>query len=190
MKTCNIDGCEKPRKARGWCNTHWARWRRHGNPLQGGPIGLRASSPADAFAARTERQGDCLIWTGAVIANGYGRLSANGRMVLAHRFAWECEHGPIPDGLVIDHTCWNRQCVEVSHLRTASHQQNAQNRSGADGGRDLPRGVYRRESGRYAAGLQFEGRRINLGMFDTPEEASAAAETKRRVLFGEFAGRA
>jgi len=30
---CSVDGCEKPRKARGWCLMHWARWRRHGDPL-------------------------------------------------------------------------------------------------------------------------------------------------------------
>lgn len=32
MRLCSIDGCDLPHKARGWCSTHWARWRRHGNP--------------------------------------------------------------------------------------------------------------------------------------------------------------
>jgi hypothetical protein len=27
-----VDGCGKTVKARGWCNTHWRRWRRHGDP--------------------------------------------------------------------------------------------------------------------------------------------------------------
>lgn len=30
---CSIDGCEKPVRARGWCEMHHGRWRRHGNPL-------------------------------------------------------------------------------------------------------------------------------------------------------------
>lgn len=32
---CTIDGCERQLRARGWCATHWARWRRHGDPNEG-----------------------------------------------------------------------------------------------------------------------------------------------------------
>ena len=30
---CSIEGCERPRHARGWCSHHWRRWHRHGDPL-------------------------------------------------------------------------------------------------------------------------------------------------------------
>ncbi len=33
MKTCTIDECNKPHEARGWCVNHYAKWRRHGDPL-------------------------------------------------------------------------------------------------------------------------------------------------------------
>lgn len=34
QRTCIIDGCEKPATApRGWCWTHYGKWRRHGDPL-------------------------------------------------------------------------------------------------------------------------------------------------------------
>lgn len=29
---CSFDGCDKPVKARGFCSTHWARWRKYGDP--------------------------------------------------------------------------------------------------------------------------------------------------------------
>ena len=31
-RVCTIDGCCKPVVARGWCATHWARWRKYRNP--------------------------------------------------------------------------------------------------------------------------------------------------------------
>lgn len=28
---CSVDGCDKPVQGRGWCHTHYERWRRHGD---------------------------------------------------------------------------------------------------------------------------------------------------------------
>lgn len=30
---CKIDDCDRPARGRGWCSTHWMRWRKHGDPL-------------------------------------------------------------------------------------------------------------------------------------------------------------
>ena len=40
--TCSIEGCARPRKARGWCKTHWQRWSRTGDP--GAEMQIRAFS--------------------------------------------------------------------------------------------------------------------------------------------------
>lgn len=31
--TCSVDGCHEPHDARGWCKSHYMRWRRYSNPI-------------------------------------------------------------------------------------------------------------------------------------------------------------
>lgn len=186
MKTCSIDGCGKPSRARSWCRMHYQRWQKHGDPL-----GAAYQGPEAAFLAKTEPLvGDpgCLIWTGGTDRDGYGQLGVNGRTVKAHRYAWERERGPIPDGMTIDHTCWERSCVNPEHLRLATRADNNRNLSGVrKNGGGLPRGVTR-DGRRYRARVKHNGTEHHLGTFETVEQASQAAQTERAVLFGEFAG--
>lgn len=35
-RLCSIDGCDKSVESRGWCNAHYQRWLRHGEPTAGG----------------------------------------------------------------------------------------------------------------------------------------------------------
>lgn len=192
MQTCSVDGCEKGGKiTRGWCGMHYWRWSKNGDPLV---TQKHIGDPESAFLAYTEPLvGDpgCVVWTGALTRDGYGRFRADGRDVYAHRYSWGRAYGDIPEGLQVDHACHERSCVNVDHLRLATPQQNSANRSGAraDQRHPLPRGVSRRGD-RYRAQVASGGIHYSLGTFSTPEEASAAAETKRRILFGEYAGRA
>ena len=187
MKTCNVEGCEKRHEARGFCKMHWKRWRKHGDPLSGNE---RFATPEEAFLARTEPLlwSGCIIWTGSTTgSSGYGTLSVNGRKMLAHRYAWEREHGPIPDTREVDHMCFERACVNPEHLRLATRAQNVQNRAGSNLGRDLPRGVYRSGRG-YQARVGINGRTINAGTFPTIERAAIAVKNCRAFYFGEYAG--
>lgn len=190
MKACDIDGCERKHYGGGFCAMHYKRWRKHGDPLAGGTW---YATPEEAFIARTEPLcwSECIVWTGPLEGGGYGRLRVNGRMVYAHRYAFEREHGPIPEGMFIDHVCFERSCVNTEHLRLATHAENSQNRSGAWKCRmhDLPRGVTRNGRG-YAARVKHNGTEHYLGTYDTPEQAAHAASEARRIHFGIFAGNA
>lgn len=67
---------------------------------------------------------DCILWTGAIASNGYGKRQLHGRTVGAHRAAWEEAHGPIPDGLFVLHRCDNPPCCNVEHLFLGTHADN------------------------------------------------------------------
>jgi HNH endonuclease len=80
------------------------------------------SLPAN-FWAKTA-QTNCIVWQGAQNTKGYGCFAVDRVSHLAHRLAWEDTHGPIPDGMTIDHTCRVRSCVNVAHLELVTNQEN------------------------------------------------------------------
>jgi hypothetical protein len=43
---------------------------------------------------------------------------------MVHRYCWELEVGPIPDGMEIDHQCRNRACCNIDHLRVVTPKVN------------------------------------------------------------------
>ncbi|MEL3944487.1 HNH endonuclease signature motif containing protein [Streptomyces sp. LNU-CPARS28] len=68
--------------------------------------------------------GGCWEWTGHIKPNGYGQVRVGGRKFNAHRFSYEALRAPIPEGLVIDHLCRNRRCVNPDHLEPVTHRTN------------------------------------------------------------------
>jgi hypothetical protein len=115
-----------PVDARGWCNPHYQRWYRYGDPL----VQKRIHGDDEArFFSRVNGTPDgCWLWTAHVNPRtGYVQFRIGGRsgkMVLAHRWSYEHFVGPIPDGLQIDHLCRVRHCVNPSHLEPVTAREN------------------------------------------------------------------
>lgn len=172
---CSVEGCTKHVRTRGWCNAHYQRWYKHGDPESSGKgTGIRYPTPEEAFTNRPVWVGGCLIWP---TVSGYGQLSVGNTPVLAHRYAWERVNGPIPVGLVIDHSCYNRSCVNIEHLSLATYQQNGENRSGPN--RDNSSGYlnvsWSRPSRKWLVQVTNKGIRYHGGYFDDVSEANLAA---------------
>lgn len=71
----------------------------------------------------------CHEYDGAHTKDGYSVLGkqVDGRSVTfyVHRLMHELVHGPIPDGMEIDHLCRNRGCCNPDHLELVTHAENA-----------------------------------------------------------------
>jgi hypothetical protein len=84
-------------------------------------------TPFEKVMSRVDkRAGGCWLYAGALAADGYARVKDAGSdlALLVHRVTYEQLVGPIPEGLVLDHLCRVRHCVNPEHLEPVTHMEN------------------------------------------------------------------
>jgi hypothetical protein len=121
---CSVDDCGKTaRNSRGWCNAHYLRWRRYGDPTAGrinhGDAKRHLNDVVLPFTGK-----ECLIWPHCRDDNGYARYSDG----LVHTYVCERRHGKSPSRQhQAAHSCGNGHlgCVSPEHLawKTVSENQ-------------------------------------------------------------------
>jgi hypothetical protein len=70
------------------------------------------------------RPDECWEWTRGCTEGGYGQICNSGKILYAHRVAFELEYGPIPKGLYVCHGCDNPKCTNPSHLAIGTQLDN------------------------------------------------------------------
>src|SRR5699024_9385572 len=186
--TCSVDNCDRKFYAHNLCQKHYGRLRGSGD-MNNQARGPRPKTAEEFFSMYAQPDNGCLTWSGNRVRSGYGVILVDKKRRRAHRYAWERVNGPIPDGMQVDHICWNRACVEISHLRLVTNKQNGRYRSGASSvSKSGVRNVYP-QGDKWRVEIMKDGKARSYGVYSTVEEAAEVAEEKRLELFGKFAGR-
>ena len=124
-RLCSIPDCGNARYRRGWCQSHYERWKRHGDPTLGRTPNGEALAYFENIVILHSGEG-CLGWPYSVSARcGYPRLWIGGRVARVNRLICERLIGPAPTKEhEAAHSCGNRRCVNPGHLRWATAVEN------------------------------------------------------------------
>ncbi len=115
---CCAPGCLTDAHTRGWCEMHYTRWRRHGDPLATRyPTTTNPQSAFRHYMSWPPPVHGCWLWRGSITKRGFGIFSIAGKRYGAHRVAYEMFHGCSLAGEHLRHVCTGgRACVQPAHL--------------------------------------------------------------------------
>lgn len=128
----------KDHYGRSLCRDCWRHRRARGLAMP--PRTQRTAASILAASSAGRGPTECWPWDGYVEPRGYGFMNGHSKRYrrYAHRYSWESVHGPIPDGLKIDHTCHtydlscfdgdscrHRRCVNPSHMELVPGAENS-----------------------------------------------------------------
>nr|UVM90008.1 MAG: zinc-binding loop region of homing endonuclease [Bacteriophage sp.] len=130
------------------------------------------------YGLRYEPETGLLIWVeprapslspgdiaGSLRPDGYIRVTIDGKQRFAHRLAFELMGVEVPR--YVDHINGDRSDNRWANLRPATSQQNSFNRK-------CERKPERLKSGKWRARFVSGGKRVELGIFNSEEEARGA----------------
>lgn len=129
----------------------------------------------------TKKVGDLL---GSDDGAGYVQISVCGKVYRAHRLAFLYMTGRIPK--YIDHINHDKSDNSWANLRECSKAENSFNRTAPANNTSGYRGVSLTRNKKWKAESWISGKKINLGVHDTPERADIACRIFRYFHHGEF----
>lgn len=120
QRMCSVENCDRKAHGRGYCHSHYVRWRRHGDPILG-QSRAKAGEP-DAYLENVvlkSGQDECLIWPYCRSGNGYAAIQQKKTPRSVSRLVCEAANGAPPDpSYQAAHSCGrgHEGCVNRAHL--------------------------------------------------------------------------
>lgn len=129
MTPCSVTGCRRAALKKGYCNAHYLRQWRHGDPLHGRAV---EGDPLHWLRSLVGYEGGaCALWPFRASEQGYGLVRYEGRSQIASRIMCRLAHGePPPSKPWALHSCHTPLCCNPAHLRWGSEAENAADRHG------------------------------------------------------------
>lgn len=194
MKTCSVEGCNGKHVAKGYCDKHYRQFKKYGRILERTIYDPNKIVEHEDYAEiiiynkKCEEISRTLIDLEDVDKVKNYKWYTNKGYVLndsigwIHRFIMDC-----PDNMVIDHINHNRLDNRKSNLRICTQHQNSMNQGIRNDNTSGITGVHFDKSrDKWAAQIMYNGRQINLGRFNTKEEAIQARKNAEIEYFGEY----
>jgi len=113
---------------------------------------------------------------------GYAKMGQNYKTILMHRLIMKT-----PEGMETDHINGDRLDNRRSNLRICTNAQNHWNRKKQKNNTSKYTGIrWHKEGKKWEATVQFNKKKIYLGLFKNKTEAAKNYNQKARELFGEY----
>lgn len=126
---CSVAGCDKPHLAQTYCERHYRRFKKHGDPEAGGTAQGELRRYIDTIVLPFAGD-DCLIWPYGRDKDGYAQGGYPGiKSHRAYRAVCELVHGAPPSPKHhAAHSCGrgHEGCISPSHLSWKTPSENAE----------------------------------------------------------------
>lgn len=190
---CSVEKCDSKIYAKELCNRHYLQVRKHGKVITTNKD-KRPAAIEDGYALIPlgvgGKQGyakidiedswiDKYMWSKH--HSGYAYAQIDGEVIAMHRLLTDK-----PVGKFVDHANHDRLDNRRINLRVCSNTENRRNSHKSKRNSTGYKGVVK-IGNKFTAQLGYLGKKLYLGMYNTPEEAGRAYDIKAKQLHGSFA---
>lgn len=142
MKKCSVEKCNNVVYCKTWCNKHYRKWQRLGDPLSGKFESLNKPGTKEHISENIIKRpapygkfyqdliGPCWIWQQSLDKDGYGKIKIKGKHIKVTKavmIIWNFINEN--DNRWILHHCDITSCVNPDHLYAGTAQDNSIDRT-------------------------------------------------------------